>query len=66
MWQSAIIETQKLTVEMGDSVLVRAVFKFKGTNNDEVKRKEMGEWVIVKPLQLPDRKTAMNLCFYVV
>ena len=24
---------------MGDSVLVRAIFKFKGTNNDEVKYK---------------------------
>ena len=36
---------------MGDSVLVRAVFKFKGTNNDEVKRKEMGENVNDKLLK---------------
>ena len=37
MWDSVVIWTHKLSVKMGDSVLVRAVFKFKGTNNDEVK-----------------------------
>ena len=42
---------------MGDSVLVRAVFKFKGTNNDEVKRKEMGENVNDKLLKFWDWKT---------